>query len=136
MTTPPLPAPGCADAGPGRERAARAQDKLVELRFAHWLPAQHSLAKTGFEPWAKAVEAASGGNIKVTMYPAQQLGKAPDHFDMARDGIADMTCVSPGYRAGRFPLFAASELPFFMMANPAAARRRWMPGTAAMPAPR
>ena len=97
--------------------AARAQDKLVELRFAHWLPAQHSLAKTGFEPWAKAVEAASGGSIKVTMYLAQQLGKAPDHYDMARDGIADMTWVSPGYQAGRFPLFAASELPF-MMANP------------------
>lgn len=96
---------------------AQAQDKPVELRFAHWLPAQHSLARTGFEPWAKAVEAASGGSIKVTLYPAQQLGKAPDHYDMARDGIADMTWVSPGYQAGRFPLFAASELPF-MMANP------------------
>jgi TRAP-type C4-dicarboxylate transport system substrate-binding protein len=96
---------------------AQAQDKPVELRFAHWLPAQHSLAKTGFEPWAKAVEAASGGSIKVTLYPAQQLGKAPDHYDMARDGIADMTWVSPGYQAGRFPVFAASELPF-MMANP------------------
>ena len=70
---------------------ARAQDKPVELRFAHWLPAQHSLAKTGFEPWAKAVEAASGGSIKVTMYPAQQLGKAPDHFDMAHNNIADIT---------------------------------------------
>lgn len=91
---------------------ALAQDKPVELRFAHWLPAQHSLAKTGFEPWAKAVEAASGGSIKVTFYPAQQLGKAPDHYDMARDGIADMTWVSPGYQAGRFPVFAASELPF------------------------
>jgi len=95
----------------------QAQDKPVELRFAHWLPAQHSLAKTGFEPWAKAVEAASGGSIKVTMYPAQQLGKAPDHYDMARDGIADMAWVSPGYQAGRFPIFAASELPF-MATNP------------------
>jgi TRAP-type transport system periplasmic protein len=94
-----------------------AQDKPVEMRFAHWLPAQHSLAKTGFEPWAKSVEAASKGSIKITMYPAQQLGKAPDHYDMARDGIADMTWVSPGYQAGRFPVFAASELPF-MAANP------------------
>ncbi len=96
---------------------ACAQDKPVELRLAHWLPAQHSLAKTGFEPWAKSVEAASGGTIKVTVYPAQQLGKAPDHYDMARDGIADLTWVSPDYQAGRFPLFAASELPF-MAAGP------------------
>lgn len=36
---------------------------------------------------------------------------------MARDGIADMTWVSPGYQAGRFPIFAASELPF-MSAKP------------------
>lgn len=96
---------------------AAAQNKPVELRFAHWLPAQHSLARTGFEPWAKAVEAASGGTIKVTFYPAQQLGKAPDHYDMVRDGIADMAYISPGYQAGRFPIFAASELPF-LAGNP------------------
>jgi len=53
---------------------ALAQDKPVELKFAHWLPATHPLAKLGFEPWAKSVEAASKGTIKVTIYPAQQLG--------------------------------------------------------------
>lgn len=94
--------------------AAQAQDKPVELKFAHWLPAAHSLAKHGFEPWAKSVEAASGGSIKIAFFPAQQLGKAADHFDMARDGIADMTWVNPGYQAGRFPLFAAGELPFIV----------------------
>lgn len=93
---------------------ASAQDKAVELKFAHWLPPTHSLAKTGFEPWAKSVEAASKGSIKVAMFPAQQLGKAADHYDMARDGIADMTWVNPGYQAGRFPVFAAGELPFLV----------------------
>lgn len=105
---------------------AHAQDKPVELRFANWLPAQHALAKTGFEPWAKSVEAASKGSIKVALFPAQQLGKAADHYDMARDGIADMTWVSPGYQAGRFPIYAASELPF-MASKPG-------PGSAAVDA--
>jgi TRAP-type C4-dicarboxylate transport system substrate-binding protein len=91
---------------------AQAQDKPVEMKFAHWLPAMHPLAKLGFEPWAKSVEAASKGSIKVMMFPAQQLGKAADHYDMARDGIAEMTWVNPGYQAGRFPLIAAGELPF------------------------
>lgn len=91
---------------------AHAQEKPVELKFAHWLPGTHPLAKLGFEPWAKSVEAASNGSIKVALFPAQQLGKAADHYDMARDGIADMTWVSPGYQAGRFPVFAAAELPF------------------------
>lgn len=98
---------------------AQAQDKTVEMRFAHWLPATHPLAKVGFEPWARSVEAASKGSIKISFFPAQQLGKAADHYDMARDGIADMTWVSPGYQAGRFPIFAASELPF-LVATPGA----------------
>ncbi len=93
---------------------ASAQDKPVELKFAHWLPPTHSLSKTGFEPWAKSVEAASKGSIKVALFPAQQLGKAADHYDMARDGIADMTWANPGYQAGRFPVFAAGELPFLI----------------------
>lgn len=92
--------------------AAFAQDKPVELKFAHWVPATHPLAKLGYDVWAKSVESASKGTIKVTVYPAQQLGKAPDHYDMARDGIADLTWVNPGYQAGRFPMFAAGELPF------------------------
>jgi TRAP-type C4-dicarboxylate transport system substrate-binding protein len=94
--------------------AALAQDKPVELKFAHWLPPTHSLAKTGFEPWAKSVEAASKGSIKVALFPAQQLGKAADHYDMARDGIADVTWVNPGYQAGRFPVISAGELPFLV----------------------
>jgi TRAP-type C4-dicarboxylate transport system substrate-binding protein len=103
---------------------AQAQDKAVELKFAHWLPASHPLAKLGFEPWAKSVEAASKGSIKVALFPAQQLGKAADHYDMARDGIAEMTWVNPGYQAGRFPLVAAGELPF-LIAKPG-------PGSAAL----
>lgn len=114
-------AAGAAFAG-----AAAAQDKPVELKFAHWLPATHSLAKNGFEPWAKAVEAASKGSIKVAFFPSQQLGKAADHYDMARDGIADMTWVNPGYQAGRFPVIAAGELPF-LVARPG-------PGSAAIDA--
>ena len=94
--------------------SAQAQDKPVELKFAHWLPGTHPLSKLGFEPWAKSVEAASKGSIKVMLFPAQQLGKAADHYDMARDGIAQMTWVNPGYQAGRFPLIAAGELPFLL----------------------
>ena len=33
---------------------------------------------------------------------------------MARDGIADLTYINPGYQPGRFPIIAAGELPFLM----------------------
>ena len=93
---------------------AVAQDKPLELKFAHWLPPTHPLQPQGFELWAKSLEAASGGTIKVTLYPAQQLGKAQDHYDMARDGIADVAWINPGYQPGRFPVIAAGEMPFFI----------------------
>ncbi len=72
---------------------AQAQDKTIELKLAHWVPASHPLHK-GFEEWAQSVEKASGGTIKYKIYPSEQLGKAFDHYDMARDGIADMTYIN------------------------------------------
>src|SRR5215203_5532545 len=92
---------------------ARAQDKTIELKLAHWVPASHPLHK-GFEEWSQSVEKASGGTIKAKIYPAEQLGKAFDHYDMARNGIADMTYINPGYQPGRFPIIGAGELPFLM----------------------
>ena len=94
--------------------ATVAQDKPTELKLAHWVQANHLLAQTGFIPWGKSIEQASGGSIKVNIFPAQQLGKAADHYDMARDGIATVTMVNPGYQAGRFPIIAAGELPFLL----------------------
>src|SRR6202142_1796065 len=92
---------------------AMAQEKTFELKISHWVPASHPLQKA-LEDWGAAVEKASSGTIKSRVYPAQQLGKAFDHYDMARDGIADVTYVNPGYQPGRFPVIGAGELPFLM----------------------
>jgi TRAP-type C4-dicarboxylate transport system substrate-binding protein len=94
---------------------ATAQDKTFELKLSHWVPPSHPLQKA-MEEWGASIEHDSGGTIKYKVYPAQQLGKAFDHYDMARNGIADVTYVSPGYQPGRFPIFDASNLPF-MVAN-------------------
>lgn len=93
--------------------AASAQDKTIELKLSHWVPPSHPLQKA-MEDWGSSIEKASGGTIKYKVFPAQQLGKAFDHYDMARDGIADVTYVNPGYQPGRFPIIAAGELPFLL----------------------
>ncbi|MGE3144492.1 MAG: TRAP transporter substrate-binding protein [Pseudorhodoplanes sp.] len=92
---------------------ATAQDKTFELKLAHWVPPSHPLQKA-LEEWGASVEKASGGTIKSKVYPSQQLGKAFDHYDMARDGIADLTYINPGYQPGRFPIIGAGELPFLV----------------------
>lgn len=91
-----------------------AHAKDVTLRFAHWLPEKHPAHQTGFKPWANSISDASGGSIKFEFYPAQQLGQAKDHYDMARDGIADVTWINVGYQPGRFPVSTAGELPFLI----------------------
>src|SRR5512139_2461795 len=92
---------------------ALAQDKTFDLKLSHWVPPSHPLQKA-MEEWGASVEKASNGTIKFKVFPSQQLGKAFDHYDMARDGIADITYVNPGYQPGRFPLIAAGELPFLI----------------------
>jgi TRAP-type C4-dicarboxylate transport system substrate-binding protein len=93
--------------------AASAQDKTVELKLSHWVPPTHPLQKA-IDDWGADIEKASGGTIKYKIFPSQQLGKAFDHYDMARDGIADFAYVNPGYQPGRFPIIAAGELPFLI----------------------
>src|SRR6201981_4140825 len=92
---------------------AYAAEQTFNLKISHWVPASHPLQKA-LEDWGAAVEKASGGQIKYKVFPAQQLGKAFDHYDMTRDGIADIAYVNPGYQPGRFPIIGAGELPFLM----------------------
>jgi len=97
----------------GAPAATHAQEKTFELKLSHWVPPSHPLQKA-LEEWGASVEKDSGGTLHYKVYPSQQLGKAFDHYDMARDGIADLTYINPGYQPGRFPIIAAGELPFLM----------------------
>ena len=73
--------------------AGMAQAQEVTFRLAHWVPPTHPIQTLGIEPWVESIKEASNGRIDITIFPAQQLGAAPDHYDMARDGIADITYV-------------------------------------------
>ena len=90
---------------------AIAQDKQVELKLSTWIPPAHSLIPS-LKEWGDSLSQATNGTVKVTVFPSEQLGKAIDHYDMARDGIAEMTLVNPGYTTGRFPVIGIADLPF------------------------
>ncbi len=91
--------------------AVQAEDKPVNLKLSSWVPAQHPL-NPALIAWAEDIKKASGGTISATLFPSEQLGKAFDHYDMARDGISDFSYVNPGYQPGRFPVMAGAGLPF------------------------
>src|SRR5258708_34314238 len=101
----------CATLFAGRAAPAFAQDKTINLKISLWVPPAHPLVPAT-QAWAADIEKASGGTIKTPVFPSEQLGKAVDHYDMARDGIADITYVNPGYQPARFPIPAAGQLRF------------------------
>jgi TRAP-type C4-dicarboxylate transport system substrate-binding protein len=92
---------------------AAAQDKEVRLKFSSWVPPAHPL-NPALIAWGQDIEKQTGGTVKSTMFPSEQLGKAFDHYDMTRDGIADFAYINPGYQPGRFPVIAGAELPFLV----------------------
>lgn len=62
----------------------------ADLVLSSWLPPRHPIVVNAIEPWAKDVEKATEGRVKIRVLP-KPLGSPPAHFDMARDGVADIT---------------------------------------------
>ena len=90
----------------------KAEEKF-DLKFSSWVPPAHAM-HAAIKQWGDSIAKDSNGTIKVTLYPAEQLGKANDHYDMARDGIAEVTYIALGYQAGRLPIAEAANLPFLI----------------------
>lgn len=93
--------------------SAVAQDKTINLKLSLFVPPSHPLVQSARD-WAADLARESGGTIRATVFPSEQLGKAFDQYDMVRDGIADVAYISPGYQPGRFPVINAGQLPFMI----------------------
>lgn len=64
-------------------------------------------------PWAEKINKASGGKLKIEVYPAMQLGGKPaDLPQQLDDGVVDAIFHLPGFSPGRFPAMEGTELPF------------------------
>jgi TRAP-type C4-dicarboxylate transport system substrate-binding protein len=88
--------------------AVQAQDKPVQLKLSSWVPAQHR-STPRCRPGPTTSRRSRTARSLPSLFPSEQLGKAFDHYDMARDGIADFTYVNPGYQPGRFPVISAAN---------------------------
>ena len=60
------------------------------LALSSWLPPKHPVVTGVMRPWAKQVEEVTEGRVKVRVL-AKPLGPPPAHYDMAKDGVADIT---------------------------------------------
>lgn len=82
----------------------------VTLSYSPWLPEGYPLNDAVLRPWMAEVEKVTEGRVTFNWLP-KAVGRAPEQFDVVRDGLADMSLVLPGYTPGRFELIELGELP-------------------------
>ena len=96
----------------GLAAGAQAQQK-IEMKLAYFVGDQHAMA-AWLVKWSEQLEKMSGGRLVVKRFPGAQMGPAPQHYDFARTGQADVTWFLHGGTPGRFPLTELVNLPFLI----------------------
>ncbi|MCF8481727.1 MAG: TRAP transporter substrate-binding protein [Rhodospirillum sp.] len=81
------------------------------VTMANWLPPSHPLMKDVLVPYAEDISKVTEGRVSVNVLPSP-LGPPPIHFDLAVNGIADITYGCQGYTPGRFKTPSLAEVPF------------------------
>ncbi len=93
----------------------------ITLKLHHLLGPKAPAHTQMLVPWAERVEKASGGKVKIDIYPAMSLGgKPPQLINQVRDGVVDIVWTVNGYTPGLFPRTEVFELPFVYTNDPAA----------------
>ncbi len=104
--------------------AAYAADKPVELKLAHaWATTHH--VHVILDQWAKDVDQATKGRVKITIYPGGALSTAVQLYDTVRTGVVDMAWFLQGYTPGKFPLTSVIELPFMASSSNQGSQALW-----------
>lgn len=90
----------------------------ISLKLHHLLPGAAPAHTKMLAPWAQDVEKASGGKVKIELYPAMTLGgKPPELINQVRDGVVDIIWTVNGYTPNLFPRSEVFELPFIHTNN-------------------
>lgn len=80
------------------------------LKLSNWIPMQNPYNSEAVVPWAAQVEKVTQGRVKVEFLP-KVVGTPATQYEVARDGLADIVTVVPGYSPGRFDVVGLGELP-------------------------
>ncbi len=82
-----------------------------DLTLSSWLPAKHHIVTGMVQPWIDDVKKVTDGRVSIKIL-AKGLGHPKAHFDIAKNGLADVAYSCNVYIPGRFSLPQAVELPF------------------------
>jgi len=86
------------------------EDKAIELSYSVFFPPTHIQCQTA-QAWAEEIGKRTDGKVKITLYPAGTLTKAPQCYEGVVNGVSDIGMSCFAYTRGRFPLLEGLDLP-------------------------
>jgi TRAP-type C4-dicarboxylate transport system substrate-binding protein len=92
--------------------AVWAQQK-IEMKLAYFVGDHHAMSQWLIK-WSDKLAQDSGGRLTVKRFPASQMGPVQQHYDLARNGQADVSWFLHGATPGRFPLTELTQLPYMV----------------------
>jgi len=99
-----VPTPKLAPTKPVSPASTPVPSKVIELRFATPVPETGGKHRHGHGPWAKRVEEATNGRVKMVIFPGGSLAGSKDMYDAVLGGITDIGWFDAAMAKGRFPL--------------------------------
>jgi len=85
--------------------------KPITLTFANQNPETGWSGMNAIGPWAKQVEKATNGKVKIQIFYSQTLTKGKDAWGATKNGIADISWCFHGYWPGMTPLADVISMP-------------------------
>jgi TRAP-type C4-dicarboxylate transport system substrate-binding protein len=105
---------GCSPSTPSTSSTAASTyaPGTWNLKYSHEQAVSSYYSIYGHVPYAQAIEKATNGAVKVTIYDSQTLLKSQQIWEGVKAGTADMGWLFTGYFPGQFSFAEASTLPF------------------------
>lgn len=102
------------------------QVAALELSISHFLPPSHGIHTDFLEPWARALEKKTNGEVKVRIYTAgTHLGRINKQAAQVRSGIVDMAHGLHSVPSHIFPRTAIMHMPFLVKRADVATKVMW-----------
>jgi TRAP-type C4-dicarboxylate transport system substrate-binding protein len=83
----------------------------IRWKLSTFAPASHFLIPP-LEKLIAELNEASGGKVAVELYHSAVLGTTTEHYDLVKEGTAQMGTICAGYNPDRFQMSLFSALPF------------------------
>lgn len=103
---------GCGGGSDNKAAGDGGKNEVIEIKLSHSSPAVDDRLEAACQEFKKVVEEKTNGKVKVTTYPANQLGGEREQLEGVQMGTIQMAALSSGPLPGIFPEIMVFDMPY------------------------